>query len=494
MTSTSSQSAPSDGLGDASALKGPSWGTLGVVLTGIFMITLDFFIVNVAIPSVQADLHATAAQIEFIVAGYGLAYAAGLITGGRLGDLYGRRRMFSIGLVMFTLSSAACGLAPDAAELVAARVAQGIAAAAMAPQVLAILGVVYTGKYRATAFNAYGLTMGVAGIFGQLIGGALIQSDLGGLGWRMCFLINLPIGAVALLLVRRVVPESKAPGRERPDVIGAVLITFGLVATVLPLIEGREQGWPLWTWLCLAAAVPLLLAFTGYQYSLGRRGGAPLVNLALFRERAFSVGIVTVLVYYSGMASFFLIFALYLQQGRGLDALHAGLVLVPQGIGFMAASIMAGRLAVRLGRQVLAVGGGLLAIGVALLAATVEHIGVTGNTLELVPALVLGGAGMGLVMAPLASVVLAGVVPQHVGAASGVLSTALQVGNSIGVALIGVVFYGALDAGVGADRFQHAYVLSSEFLLILALAVVALVQALPRPKAAPAVTGRVASA
>jgi MFS family permease len=198
------------------------------------------------------------------------------------------------------------------------------------------------------------------------------------------------------------------------------------------------------------------------------------------------VGIVTVLIYYSGMASFFLIFALYLQQGRGLSALQAGMMLAPQGLGFMAASIMAGTLAARLGRQILAVGGVVLALGVAVLAATVDGIGVTGSSLALIPALVMGGVGMGLIMAPLASVVLAGVVPQHVGAASGVLSTALQVGNSIGVALIGVVFYGALDDRVGADRFPHAFVLSSEFLLVFALAVVVLVQALPRPRTAPA--------
>ncbi|MFC0003932.1 MFS transporter [Micromonospora siamensis] len=469
------------------AERAPGWGTLWVVLTGIFMITLDFFIVNVAIPSTQADLGASAAQIEFVVAGYGLAYAAGLITGGRLGDLYGRRRMFSIGLALFTLASAACGLAPDAGSLVAARILQGVAAAAMAPQVLAILGVVYTGRYRAAAFNAYGLTMGIAGIFGQLIGGALIQSDLAGLGWRMCFLINLPVGLVALLLVPRVVPESRAPGRERPDLVGALLITLGLVATVLPLVEGREHGWPMWTWLTLAAAGPLLAAFAAYQHRLAARGGAPLMNLALFRQRAFGAGIVTTLVYYSGMASFFLVFALYLQQGRGLSALEAGLMLVPQGLGFMAASFFAGRLAARLGRQVLAVGGVALALGVLGLDVTVEAIGVGGSPVLLVPALVVGGVGMGLIMAPLASIVLAGVVPRHVGAASGVLSTALQVGNSLGVALIGVVFYGALDDRTGADRFPHAYLLSSVLLLALAVAVVALVQLLPgRRAAAPA--------
>jgi EmrB/QacA subfamily drug resistance transporter len=485
MTSSTDRTLPSpDPLTAAApADEPPSWAALWVVLVGIFMITLDFFIVNVAIPSTQADLHATAAEVEFIVAGYGLAYAAGLITGGRLGDLYGRRRLFVVGLALFTLASAACGLAPTAPALVAARLAQGIAAAAMAPQVLAILGVVYTGRYRAMAFNAYGLTMGIAGIFGQLIGGALIESDPGGLGWRACFLINIPVGLVALLLVPRVVPESRAPGKARPDLVGALLITLGLVATVLPLIEGREHGWPLWTWLCLAAAVPLMLGFVGYQHRLGVRGGAPLMSLALFRQRAFSVGIVTVLVYYSGMASFFLVFALYLQQGRGLSALHAGLMLVPQGLGFMAASMVASRLAVRLGRQVLAIGGLALVVGVVLLATMVDRIGVTGNSALLTPALVISGVGMGMIMAPLASVVLAGVVPAHVGAASGVLSTALQVGNSLGVALIGVIFYGVLADHGGADRFAHAYVLSSVLLLALAVAVIALVQLLPRPKA-----------
>ncbi|HVA90202.1 MAG TPA: MFS transporter [Chloroflexota bacterium] len=251
-----------------------SWIILPIILAGAFMITLDFFIVNVAIPSMQRDLHGGAASVQFVVAGYGLAYAAPLLIGGRLGDLYGRRRMFALGVGLFTLASGACGLAPTMAVLTATRVLQGLAAL-LGPQVLAILGVTFTGESRARAFTAYGLTLGLAAVFGQLLGGLLIEANLAGLGWRSCFLINLPIGAAALALTPRLVPESRAPGRPRLDILGMILVTLALLATVLPLIEGREQGWPTWTWLCLITAMPLFLAFAAYQRRLGARGGAP---------------------------------------------------------------------------------------------------------------------------------------------------------------------------------------------------------------------------
>src|SRR5690348_1981483 len=223
------------------------WGTLLVVLAGVFMTTLDFFIVNVAIPSVQRDLGAGAGAIEWTVAGFSLAIASGVITAGRLGDRFGRRRLYGIGLALFTLASLACGLAPTAGSLVAGRIAQGLSAALMAPQALAILGTAFAGHARARAFSAYGLSMGLAAVFGQLIGGVLIRADVLGLGWRSCFLINVPIGALALAALRRAVPPSAGDGRARLDLAGMVLVTAALVATVLPLISGQSAGWPLWT-------------------------------------------------------------------------------------------------------------------------------------------------------------------------------------------------------------------------------------------------------
>lgn len=433
------------------------------------MVTLDFFIVNVAVPTMQADLGATPTSIEWVVAGYGLAFAAGLILGGRLGDHYGRRRMFAVGLELFTLASLACGLAPGAALLMGARVAQGVAAALMTPQVLAIIGLVYPGPAdRARAFTAYSLTMGFGGIGGQLIGGALIRADVAGLGWRMCFLINLPVGVAALVGTRRYVPESRADGHGRLDLAGAGLISSALVAIVLPLVEGRRYGWPAWTWVSLVIALVLLAEFVWWEQRVARRGGIPLVDMGLFRSRAFSVGTVSTLTYFAGMASFFLVLALYLQLGRGLGALESGEIFSLLGIGFLAAS-MAQVLAARTGRQALALGALVLAAGLVLF-----RLDAGGSTLALVPAFLVDGAGMGIVMAPLTVTVLSGMDARDAGSAAGVLSSVQQVGNAIGVAIIGIVFYGA-----GPD-VVHAFEACIPYLVGFAAAVAVLVQLLRR--------------
>ncbi|GGQ02435.1 MFS transporter [Streptosporangium pseudovulgare] len=444
----------------------PRRGTLPTVLTGVFITMLDFFIVNVAIPTTQRDLHAGAAAIEWVVAGYGLAYGSGLVLGGRLGDLFGRRRMFAVGLALFTLASVACGLAPDVGTLIAARVAQGAAAALLSPQVLAVLRTAYHGAAQVRALSAYAMTMGLAAVFGQIIGGVLIQADLFGLGWRACFLINLPIGVAALVMTGRVVPESRSADAVRLDVGGAALVTLGLVATLLPLIEGREQGWPLWTWLSFAVAAALLIAYGR------RRHESPLIDLTLFRERAFTAGLLTQLAFTMGMAAYFLVFALYVQEGRGLDALQAGLIFTPIGAGYLAASLLAPRLTTRLGRQTIALGGLTRATGLTALLVAVAWDAPIG---WLVPILVVDGVGMGLALAPIMGTVLARVAPRHAGAAAGILTTAQQVGSAIGVGVVGIVFYGDPSAGV-AGAFRHGLV----YLIVVTLAVAALVQAVPR--------------
>ncbi|MCC5577718.1 MFS transporter [Microtetraspora sp. AC03309] len=449
----------------------PRPGTLPTVLTGVFITILDFFIVNVAIPTTQRDLHASTAAVEWVVAGYALAYGSGLVLGGRLGDIFGRRRMFAVGLALFTLASIACGLAPDAATLVVARVAQGAAAALLSPQVLAILRTAYSGTAQARAVNAYALTMGLAAVFGQFIGGLLIQADLFGLGWRACFLINVPIGVAALAVTGRLVPESRLDGVVRLDLGGTALITLGLVATLLPLIEGREQGWPMWTWLSFAFAAVLFLAYGR------RRHPSPLIDLTLFRERAFTAGLLTYLAFTMGMSAYFLIFALYAQEGRGFDALQAGLIFLPIGGGYLAASLLAPRLVARFGRQVIAVGGLTRALG---LTALLVAVGGNAPVGWLLPALIVDGFGMGLALAPIMSTVLARVAPHHAGAAAGALTTAQQVGGALGVGIVGIVFYGGLSDGM-TRAFQHGLV----YLIAVALAVAGLVQLLPRTPRAP---------
>jgi EmrB/QacA subfamily drug resistance transporter len=438
------------------------------------MVVLDFFIVNVALPSIQSGLNATSSAIEWIAAGYGLTCAVFLITGGRLGDKLGRRRTFSLGLALFTASSAACGLAPTASLLVAGRLVQGVAGALLMPNVMSIITVGYTGADRVKALSAYGMVMGLAAVGGQLIGGVLVQANPAGLGWRSCFLINVPIGLLALAATPQLVPESRDPGARRLDPVGTTLVTVGLTAIVLPLVDGRQHGWPLWTWISLGIAPLILALFVAQQRRLARRGGAPLIDLTLFRERTFSAGLLAQLVFWSGQASFFLVLALYLQQGRGMTPLHAGLVFTILAVAYLAASLGAPALATRYGRKVLAAGALTLASGHVLLLLAVAHVGVGGSIAILVPGLVLIGAGMGLGITPLATIILSGMKPEQAGAASGALTTVQNVGNALGVALIGVIFFDALHGGIA-----HAFELSLAALAAILVAVAALTRLLP---------------
>jgi EmrB/QacA subfamily drug resistance transporter len=451
------------------------WAPLLVVLTGTFMTFLDFFIVNVALPSVQTDLHADAAAVSLVVAGYGLSFAAGMITGGRLGDLYGRRRMFAVGLVLFTVTSAACGLAPNATALVVARILQGASGALLTPQVLAILGTVYAGPRRATAFAAYGFAMGIAGVLGQLFGGGLIQADVLGLGWRAIFLINVPIG-LATLAVVRAVPESRGE-RVGLDLKGAALVTAAVAALVLPLVEGREHGWPVWTWLSFALVPVLAVAALRHLRSGTRTGRPVLVDLTLFRTHGFSVGSLAAMTFALVPPAFFFVLALYLQQGRGFSALFSGTVFAAVGVGYFAALVVAAPLALRLGKQVLAVGAGAVAAGCVLLA---DAAGAA-SSLDLVPGLVLVGFGIGAVLVPLSSIALQHVPAVHAGSASGVFSTAQQVGGATGVAVIGVVFFDMLGAG----QFVHAFTVSLWVIAGLCALTAVLVQRLPSGAAGP---------
>ena len=449
-----------------------------MLLAGTFMVVLDFFIVNVALPSMQHDLHAGTGAIEWVVAGFALTSAVFLITAARVGDRIGRRATFSIGLGVFTLASAVCGEASTPTVLVVARLAQGVGAAMVMPNVLAIINVTYTGPDLPRALGIYGLVLGLAAACGQIIGGGLIGADIAGLGWRACFLINVPVGvaALALALAPRFVPESRSERASRSglDLVGTVLLTAGLTAVVLPLVEGRQHGWPAWTWISLASAPVLLLGFAGYQRRLARRGGEPLVAPEMFRVRAFTAGLVTQLAFWCGQASFFLVLALYLQQGRGLSALGAGLVFTIMAVAYVATSAQAPALILRFGRQLLAIGALVLASGHGLLLAAVAHVGVGGSIVWLVPGLVLIGAGMGLLIVPLTTTILSGVDPQHSGGASGVLTTMQNVGAALGVAITGVIFFGALHGG-----YAHALELSLIQLGALLLGVAVLTRLLP---------------
>lgn len=439
------------------------------------MITLDFFIVNVAIPTMQRELHASSGEIQWVVAGYGLAIASGVITAGRLGDLYGQRRIYAIGLALFTLASLACGVSATSTELVVARIGQGVAAALLMPTVLAIISTAFRGAALVRAFTAYGLTLGMAAVFGQLIGGGLIAADLFGSSWRACFLINLPIGIAALAFTRRVVPPSQPARSSRLDLVGMTIVTAALVALVLPLIQGQSLGWPTWTYACLGAAVVLFALFIAYQRMLLRRGAEPLVNLTLFASRGFSLSIVTQFLFWVGQASFFLVLAIFLQDGHGLSPLDAGVVFTAIGAGYLLTSMNSGRLAARMGRQTIGVGALIMVVGLVVLQIAVRS---TDSVGWLTPGLFIDGVGMGMALAPLSSTVLSYVPPRHVGAGSGLSVTTMQVAGAVGVAIIGIVFYQTLHGG-----YPHAFAACLTFLTVVELAVAVTVQLLPKTAA-----------
>ena len=430
------------------------WVALAVVLIAGFMQLVDISIVNVAIPSIQRDLDATYADIQWVLAGYQLAFAVMLITGGRLGDIYGRKRLFMIGMAGFTLASALCGLAQTPDMLIASRILQGLFGAIMFPQVLSIIQVTFPPQERATAFGLFGATIGLATITGPLVGGLLIQADLFGLEWRPIFLVNLPIGIAALAVAARFLVESKAPQALRLDPVGVVVVTAGLLLLVYPLVQGRELGWPPWTFLSMAAAVPVLAGFAVYERHKKALDGSPLVDLDLFRQRSFVPGLLLAGIFFMGIPAFFLTFSLWLQIGLGFSALHAGLTGAPFAVGSALASAASVRLVPALGRRILSAGSLLLVAGMVALMWTVDRYGGAVTSWQLLPALLLCGLGLGSVVAPLVNVVLAGIRAQDAGSASGVLTTVQQIGGAVGVAVIGVVFFGLLGsqaAGVADD-------------------------------------------
>ena len=450
------------------------WAPLLVLLTGTFMTFLDFFIVNVGLPSIQQELHGGPAAVQLVVAGFGLAFAVGLISGGRLGDLYGRRRTFTVGLALFTLASAACGLAPAAGFLIAARVLQGGAAALMTPQVLAILGTVYTGERRTRAFAAYGMTMGLAAVLGQLIGGSLIALNIADSGWRSIFLINVPVGAVALALVRRQGARVRGPaglagpGRHRadhrrPDGRGAAAgrrTPAGLAGLDLAVARrgagaaGRVRGPPARPGPARRGAARPARAVPGPDLRgrhAERAGVRRRPRIVLLRPGALPA-----------------------RWARAVPAhLRAG--LRRGGVGYFAAMLTAERIAARLGRQILAAGAGVMAAACLLLALTAH----ASTSLALLPGLALAGFGIGMVLVPLTATALANMTAEHAGSASGVLATGLQVGGALMIAVIGVVFFGALGHG----GFAHAFAASLVVLAALTAVTAALVQLLPRPAA-----------
>ena len=427
------------------------WLAAIVMIVGALMDMIDVTIVNVALPTIRRDLHASATQLEWVVSGYMLAFAAALIIAGNLGDRFGRKRVFLAGVVVFGLASLAAGLSQSGAELIAARVVQGTAAAAMAPQVLATFRAIFAGAERGKAFSIYGAMLGFASAVGLLLGGVLTEANLFGWSWRAVFFVNIPVAVAALIAGLRFVPETRDPGARRPDVPGAVLLAASLVAIVYPLLEGRTLGWPMWVWLVLAAGVAglgllgLLEARRGGRRSGTSQGPAPLLKAGLFRLPAFAAGLGVQMAFSAGLQGFFLAFALWLQAGEHFSPLKAGLTAVAFSVGSFIGAPAAVPLAQKYGRSVLAIGGLLMAAGIAGEALAASHVGVNGSPWPVVPGLVAAGAGLALLVIPLVNVVLAAVPVEAAGGASGLFGTAQQLGGAVGVAVFGTVFFGYLN-------------------------------------------------
>jgi EmrB/QacA subfamily drug resistance transporter len=415
------------------------WSSLAVVLVGAFMILLDVTIVNVAIPSMQVDLGASYGAIEWVVSGYALSYGLTLIPGGRLGDRFGYRRLFVLGMLGFVVTSALCGFAQTPTQLVVARVAQGLFAGLLNPQVLAIIQVAFPPGERGKAFSVYGIVAGVSVAAGPLLGGLLLHADIAGSLWRPVFLINVPIGLVAMILAARMLPATRGRGGSL-DPVGIALIGAAITLVTVPLIEGREVGWPAWTWLSFAAAAPVALLFVWWEL---RRGPDAVFDLRLFRRRSLVVGTAIGLSYFAGFIGLMFAVSLHLQLGLGRSPLAAGLILMAFAVGSMIGGGSSDVLHARLGRGVILLGSAMVTAGAV---GVIITLGLTEAGAALLPALLVVGVGNGLIIAPNVDIALESVPPRESGSASGMVNTAQRIGNALGVALIGVALFGALGS------------------------------------------------
>jgi MFS family permease len=442
---------------------------LMVILVGVLLPMVDFFIVNVALPTIDADLRASQPLLELVVSGYATAYALLLVLGGRLGDNIGRKRLFLIGMAAFTLTSLACGLAPDAIALVVGRIAQGASAALMVPQVLATIQSTTTGQRRTRALGRYGATGGLAAVLGQVLGGLLVSANIDGTGWRPIFLVNVPIGLAGLILARRYVPDTRHGNAARIDGPGTALLGATVLAILVPLTEGRSLGWPAWTIALLAAAPLAATAFAAAERRRERAGHTPLVPPSLLRHASMRRGLLLALPFFAGFGAFMFCYALLVQQGLRDSALTAGAGLVPMAATFLLASLSTSRLLARYGARVLAAGGLLQAIGLTIIATTVYVGWHDLSLLSLAPGLAIAGFGQGLVMSPLFGIVLSEVPPAAAGAGSGVLTTTQQTALALGVATLGSMFLTMAGDGVGI-RTGFLSVLAIQVLIAIAVA------------------------
>ena len=424
------------------------WVAFGAVITAAVMDLLDSTIAQVAAPTIRRELGGSYAVIEWVTAAYALAMAVGLLTGGRLGDIFGRRRVLLTGMAGFVLASAACAAAQSAGELIAARAAQGLLGAVMLPQVFGLIRDMFEAHEMGKAFGVYGPVMGLSAMLGPIAAGGLISINVLGTGWRMIFLVNVPVGLAALALGARTLPAGTSSGARRLDLPGALLAGTAMFLLVFPLAQGHSLGWPAWLFGMLAASALVLAGFGWYQVHRQRAGRDPLVEASIFRHRPYSAGIVFSVVFTGSLGGIVMIFNVFLQNGLGFTPWHSAVTTAPWAAGAFIGSAVGGMTMSKLGRRVLHAGLVVEAAGLLGIYLVLRGAGGGVSTVDLLAPMVIGGIGMGMVFVPLFDIVMAGVRPQEMGSASGVLQTVNSLGMSLGIAGIGAIFF-ALAGGHG---------------------------------------------
>ncbi|WP_322036505.1 MFS transporter [Burkholderia cepacia] len=437
------------------------WAMFAVLLVGAFLPPLDFFIVNVALPSIRAELGASSSAEQLVISSYAGLYAVTLITGGRLGDLFGRGRVFFLGLIGFAIASTLCGFASSPWTLIVGRALQGVTAAIMAPQALASIQAIFPEAEKPLALSLYGAVFGLAAVVGQALGGILISLNLLNLGWRTIFLVNLPLAILVVLFGIPLLKETRAQHARKLDLGGTALSMLTLGALIVPLIEGREAGWPVWAWVSLLAVPALAGFFWRYERRLGRRGGAPLLDPAALRAPGLGRALLIALLLYS-IGAFFLLFSVYLQNALHVDALSAGLVFLPFGVGFLLGPLSTPACTRVIGAYVNPFGMSLEIVGLVGLAWLIDAtpIGMPLAAAPLAVVLFVIGFGQGLALPTLMRMVTGRVAPALSGMIAGIASSTLQVSTSLSVAIIGGIFYTTLGTRQDPAAIAHAFIVA----------------------------------
>ncbi len=462
--------------GTAAPSRRAAWLGLTVVIAASVMDLLDSTIAQTAAPAIRRSLGGTYSELEWISAAYTLAMSVTLLLGSRLGDVLGRRRVLLGGIAGFIAASVLCALAPTASTLIAGRAVQGALAAVMVPQGFGLIRELFGEEGQQAAFGVFGPIMGLAAVAGPLIGGGLVNLDLLGTGWRSIFLVNIPVGLGALLAGRRFLPHlAPATPDARLDGLSVALAMAGGVALVFPLIEGRQYGWPAWSFALLAAGVVLLGAFAALQARRHRQGRPALVDPAILRRRSYVAGLAVVVGFIGAMGGMMIALNVMYQAGLGFSPLACGVATVAIPLAAIAGSITSSALLARIGRLTMHIGITVMAAGLAGADLVLRATGGGLSAWDLAGPLAVAGFGMGMVFVPMFDVILAGVSPHEIGSASGLLESVQQLAMSLGIAAVGTVLFGALGRGHGAVAFvsacSHALLVAVAF-LIAALAAV----------------------